>query len=519
MNWRSFPFFAQMDSMDCGPACLQMIAHYHSKSYQLADLRAWCHLDREGVSLKGIATGAERIGYRTLAVKIPFTAKASLPSLANAPLPIILHWNQNHIAVTDLLGKPPGWLLRSGITLVFGTVVLGLLLAAFINYPDKLSGSVVIQYDQPPVSLTAALTAPLDTLLVQDGDSVATHQMLGVLRSDANWQEVRQLATHLASAHLPDDQEMTAGFTQLGSLQAAYSDWRDAHRAWHHYRENNGLAAQNSTLHKELQYTRELLRIGEAQLALLDRQLVLETSDYQRQQTLAKAGVVSTQALEEKEKAWLAVRQQRENLSTGQIQHQLRIAALDQQQEVATREHHDARFALAQNLQQRTASLYGQLQAWQERYCLLAPIAGKVVLSAQLVEKEMLTAGQVLLSILPPTTAEQQLLAHLQLPAQGMGKIAVCDRVIIRLEAYPEQEYGTLSTRVQHITALPQVAADGQSYYELEAAIPQPLTTEYNKVIPVAALMSGTATVITEDRSILSRIFAQLRELIQMENY
>jgi len=114
MNWRSFPFFAQMDSMDCGPACLQMIAHYHSKSYQLADLRAWCHLDREGVSLKGIATGAERIGYRTLAVKIPFTAKASLPSLANAPLPIILHWNQNHFVVAYKLSRKQVWIADPG---------------------------------------------------------------------------------------------------------------------------------------------------------------------------------------------------------------------------------------------------------------------------------------------------------------------------------------------------------------------------------------------------------------------
>ena len=114
MGVRSFPFFPQMDSMDCGPACLQMVAKYHGKSYRLSDLRTWCHLDREGVSLKGIATGAERIGYRTLAVKVPFTASSDLPSLTAAPLPSILHWNQNHFVVAYKINKKYVWIADPG---------------------------------------------------------------------------------------------------------------------------------------------------------------------------------------------------------------------------------------------------------------------------------------------------------------------------------------------------------------------------------------------------------------------
>lgn len=110
MTLNNFPFYPQMDSMDCGPACLQMIAKFHGKSYRLADLRAWCHLDREGVSLKGIATGAERIGYRTLAVKIPYQAPSKLPSLQAAPLPIVLHWNQNHFVVAYKVDKKHVWI-------------------------------------------------------------------------------------------------------------------------------------------------------------------------------------------------------------------------------------------------------------------------------------------------------------------------------------------------------------------------------------------------------------------------
>ncbi len=91
-----FPFYPQHDSMDCGPACLRMVAAFHGRDYSLDDLRRRSYIDKEGVSLKGISEAAESIGYRTLGVKIPFSAKHDLPSLKVAPLPVIVHWNQNH---------------------------------------------------------------------------------------------------------------------------------------------------------------------------------------------------------------------------------------------------------------------------------------------------------------------------------------------------------------------------------------------------------------------------------------
>src|SRR5690606_11181443 len=58
--------------MDCGSACLRMIAAFHGKTFSLHELRKRSHIDREGVSLQGISEASESIGYRTMGVKIPF---------------------------------------------------------------------------------------------------------------------------------------------------------------------------------------------------------------------------------------------------------------------------------------------------------------------------------------------------------------------------------------------------------------------------------------------------------------
>lgn len=90
----SFPFYKQPDVMDCGPTCLRMVAKHYKRSVSLQVLRDKTQIGKEGVSLLGISEAAEGIGFRSQAVKLDFNTL-----IADAQLPAILHWNQNHFIV------------------------------------------------------------------------------------------------------------------------------------------------------------------------------------------------------------------------------------------------------------------------------------------------------------------------------------------------------------------------------------------------------------------------------------
>ena len=90
----SFPFVKQPDAMDCGPACLKMIAGHYKKNFSLEYLRKKCYITKEGVSFLGLSEAADSIGFRTLGVKIPYEMLRD-----NVPLPCILHWQQKHFVV------------------------------------------------------------------------------------------------------------------------------------------------------------------------------------------------------------------------------------------------------------------------------------------------------------------------------------------------------------------------------------------------------------------------------------
>ncbi len=89
--------------MDCGAACVKMVANYYGKQPPIEFLENLCQVGTEGVSMKGICTALDRLGFRTVAGKI------TLENLRDkALLPCILHWNQNHFVVLYKIRKRRG---------------------------------------------------------------------------------------------------------------------------------------------------------------------------------------------------------------------------------------------------------------------------------------------------------------------------------------------------------------------------------------------------------------------------
>lgn len=93
--------------MDCGPACLAMIANAYGKNYDVSYLREITSLTREGIAFSNIIQAAKEIGFDTLAVKVSPKKLVELISdkKIEAPLPCILHWNQNHFLVLYKIKK------------------------------------------------------------------------------------------------------------------------------------------------------------------------------------------------------------------------------------------------------------------------------------------------------------------------------------------------------------------------------------------------------------------------------
>lgn len=96
-----FKFHPQYDQMDCGPACVAMVASAYGKNINLQFIRENTFISKEGVSLLSISEASKKIGFDTLSTII------SLPEVIEQKelFPVILHWNQNHFIVLLKISK------------------------------------------------------------------------------------------------------------------------------------------------------------------------------------------------------------------------------------------------------------------------------------------------------------------------------------------------------------------------------------------------------------------------------
>lgn len=94
--------------MDCGPTCLRMVSAFYGKHYSLERLREKSFITREGVSMLGISEAAEKIGFRSICVQVGYSM------LQEAPLPCIVHWNQQHFVVVYKISNEQVWVADPG---------------------------------------------------------------------------------------------------------------------------------------------------------------------------------------------------------------------------------------------------------------------------------------------------------------------------------------------------------------------------------------------------------------------
>jgi hypothetical protein len=91
------------------------------------------------------------------------------------------------------------------------------------------------------------------------------------------------------------------------------------------------------------------------------------------------------------------------------------------------------------------------------------------------------------------------------MPASGAWKVKSGQKALIRLTAYPYEEYGLLQGTVQLTRA--NVA---DTNFQVSIRLDHQLFTTTGKEIPVQPRLDGTAEIMTEDKSVLQRMFGRL---------
>ena len=146
------------------------------------------------------------------------------------------------------------------------------------------------------------------------------------------------------------------------------------------------------------------------------------------------------------------------------------------------------------------ASLITALAAWEKAYLLTVPIEGTIAFMQPWKENSNVEANETMFVVVPSGDFTPQ--GKALLPMQGAGKVKNGQRAIIRLDGFPEQEFGFIEGQVTSISPVP----DKDGKYIVEIELPHGARTLYGKELPVMKMMTGTADIVTKERSLLERL-------------
>ncbi|UII26789.1 HlyD family secretion protein [Fulvivirga maritima] len=157
------------------------------------------------------------------------------------------------------------------------------------------------------------------------------------------------------------------------------------------------------------------------------------------------------------------------------------------------------------NLQQAIKKMLAAISEWERKYIIKAPIAGSVTYLKKFATNQFITPDEAIASVVPDHGTYT---GKVSLPVNGSGKVKPGQTVIIHLYHYPSQEYGTLKGKVEELSLVPN-----EGDYLISVSLDHQLRTSYLIDIPFKQHLSGSAHIITEDMSLLARLFGHIRSL------
>lgn len=417
----------------------------------------------------------------------------------------------------EVLGSVPPWILRWGITTVASIVVILLVGSAIFKYPEVISSTMTLTGTTPAASVVAKASGKLRTLYVKDDQTVSQGQMLAVIDNSAHTEDIRSLERYLSGIVSLDSLcSLPPKELILGDMQGLYASFYLTLTEYLQFKELDYYP-------QKIAYTRDRIKQNEIsyndylrQKKLIEEQALLTHRQYTRDSVLYKNGVVSHEDLErslaQDLQSRLAVESCHSTLQNMQTTLlQLRESLLDAENQYA-----DRRRTLETQLNNLASQLSTSIQTWELNYVLVAPIDGNITFANYWAENQNVTAQQIIFTVVP---AEQgEIIGKALLPVTRSGKVKKGQKVNIRFQNFPENEFGIVRGVVDNISQVPVEAVNPQtgireSSYVVSIRLPDGLKTNYKKVLPFQPQMQAQADIITEDLSVLERFFLPLKKI------
>jgi len=409
--------------------------------------------------------------------------------------------------VQEILSHIPNWIIRWGITTILCSVVIILIAGWFIKYPDVITAKVIITTAVPPINIVAKSSGAVK-LLINDNEDVKKNSVLGVIENSADSDDIFYLMNwceQFTKSSVDNMVDIKPNLS-LGSVQNPYLQFNKSLNDYKLFKELKYFVKQIDLLNQRIYSYKELNQSLKKQIILFKSELFLTQQDYHTDSVLYAEGLNTKAEKNRAESILIQGKRSYESAKSNLINNKIQINQLNGQIADLTSKKLEQERVLNETIIQSFEQLESQLETWKQQFLLVSPIDGKASFSTYWSNNQYVKTGDEVMTIVP---AETTALARVEMPVRGSGKVEIGQKVNIKLDNYPYQEYGMILGKIKTKSLVPK-----NNNYTLTLSLPNGLTSSYKKELAFDREMKGTAEIITKDLRILERVFSQFRSLL-----
>ena len=438
-------------------------------------------------------------------------------------------FNDHGNEIEEIISNKPPLIVRWG-TVYFFFVLMGIgLISWFIKYPDIVVARAKLNSVNAPKEVITRTEGKLIKIAIKENEKVEAGQLLGYMESIANPPSVQAISNQIDSINKLINQNRTDEITHffpsssspfggflaeqreetkfregaLGELQTSYQTFIQSFITFRDFLSSGFFLRKKKMLQTDMQNIQKLNAILTTQKTLLSQDLSLSNETYDANKSLANDKVISSLDYRN-EKSKLIAKQ----LSLPQINSS--IVSNESQQnekrkEIAELENQIIvqKNTFVQSLQ----TIKSQVQAWEFKYLLKAPVAGTISFTGFFQENQQMKLGQTLFYIQPDNISY---FVEMLIPQYNFGKVKTGQQVLLKFQAYPFEQYGAVVGKIDYINTTPS-----DSGYLAKVVLPDGLITNYKKPLQYRNGLFAQADIITENMRLLQRFYYNLARQIK----
>ncbi len=414
--------------------------------------------------------------------------------------------------IQDVISRPPSWMIRWGNTILLSMVFIGFAFTYFIKYPTIIPGRATVSTKTPPVYVTSKVSGRINKILVQNGQSVSAGEIIAEIDNPVPSESIVYLEAFLLSANnylknpgngqfesngMVNLYDASADYLKLKAVLEEYGTFLKAINAT---QKLDDLRAKHSNYLKIRAITVKETELNKADIAYAKEKFKMQEQEY-------KQGLVSKLEFLNAQSTYNQALKSEEAIKKSIIQTDITLA--DYQTQI--NEFIQGRNAIDKAHKDEIVNLISSLQnyiiRWKNDFTIKSPVAGQIDFLGRVKANQLISAADELFAIVPRSDEYE---VEMEIPSVGFGKISVGQKVKLKLDNYPYNEYGVVNGVVVGLPVLPK-----QNSYKVNVDLTNGLVSSYDIALKYSPEMTASAEIITEDIRLIAKFFNSLRSILK----